>query len=88
MPTYAEDGKNIALFLFNNVISRFGFPQAIVTNHGSYFHNQMKVELSVKLGFLHEYSILYYPQDNGQVDAINKVFKTMLRRMVGDHKSN
>ena len=25
---------------------------------------------------------------NGQVEAINKVLKTMLRRMVGDHKSN
>ena len=30
----------------------------------------------------------YYPQANGQVEAINKVVKTMLHRMVGDHKSN
>ena len=45
-------------------------------------------ELSAKLGFLHENSTPYYPQDNGQVEAINKVLKTMLRQMVGDHKSN
>ena len=45
-------------------------------------------ELSAKLGFLHENSTLYYPQANGQVEAINKVLKTMLCRMVGDHKSN
>ena len=25
---------------------------------------------------------------NGQVEAINKVLKTMLRRMAGDHKSD
>ena len=30
----------------------------------------------------------YYPQANGQVEGINKVLKTILRRMVGDHKSN
>ena len=26
MPTYAEDGKTVALFLFNHVIARFGVP--------------------------------------------------------------
>ena len=88
MPTYAEDGKTTALFLFNHIIARFRVPQSIVTDHGSHFHNQMMEELSAKLGFLPENSMLYYPQANGQVEAINKVLKTMLPRMVGDHKSN
>ena len=48
----------------------------------------MMEELSAKLGFHHEKSTPYYPQHNGQVEAINKVLKTMLRQMVGDHKSN
>ena len=48
----------------------------------------MMAELSVKLGFCHENSTPYYPQANGQVEAINKVLNTMMRRMVGDHKSN
>ena len=48
----------------------------------------MMAELSSKLCFRHENSTPYYPEANGQVDAINKVLKTMLRRMVGDHKSN
>ena len=39
MPTYAEDGKNAALFLFNRIISRFGVPQAIMIDHSSYFQN-------------------------------------------------
>ena len=74
--------------MFNHVIARFGVPQAIVTDHGSHFRNQMMAELSAKMGFLHENSTLYYPQANGHVEAINKVLKTMLCRMVGDHKSN
>ena len=45
-------------------------------------------ELSSKLGFRHENSTPYYPQANGQVEAIKKVLKTMFRRMVGEHKSN
>ena len=87
MPTYAEDGKTTALFLFNHVIARFGVCQSIVTDHISHFCCQMMVELSAKLGFHHENSTPYYPQANGQVEAINKVLKTMLRWIVGDHIS-
>ena len=86
--TYAKDGKTTALFLFNHVIARFGVPQSIVTDHVSHFRNQMMEELSAKLGFRHENSTPYYPQANGQVEAINKFLKMMLRRMVGDHKYN
>ena len=46
------------------------------------------VELSAKLGFPHEKLTLYYSKANGQVEAINKFLKTMLRRMAVDHKSN
>ena len=51
-------------------------------------HEKMMEELSAKLGFRHENSTPYYPQANGQVEAINKVLKTILRQIVGDHKSN
>ena len=85
---YAENGNTATLFLFNHMIARFGVPQSIVTDHGSHFWNQMMEELSAKLGFHHEKSTPYYPQANGQVKAINKVLKTMLRWMVGYHKSN
>ena len=39
MPTYVEDGKTAALFLFYHVIARCGVPQSIVTDHGSHFWN-------------------------------------------------
>ena len=44
MATYAEDGKTVALFLFNHIIARFGVPWSIVTDHGSHFCNQMTEE--------------------------------------------
>jgi hypothetical protein len=88
MPTFDNTGKTAALFLFNHVISRFGVPQAIVTDHGSHFRNFMMFELTKKLGFRHDNSTPYYPQANDQVKAINKVLITMLRRMIGIHKTS
>ena len=41
MPTYVEDGKTAALFLFNHIIARFRIPRAIVTNQRSHFQNKV-----------------------------------------------
>ena len=41
-----------------------------------------------QLGLRHDSSTPYYPQVNGQVDAVNKVLTTMIKRIVGAHKSN
>jgi hypothetical protein len=88
MPTFLNNGRTAALFLFNHIITRFGVPHAIVTDHGAHFKNQMMSELHVKLGFHHENSSPYYPQANGQVEAINKVLKTMIQCMVGENKTS
>jgi hypothetical protein len=88
MPTFDNTGKTATLFLFNHVITRFGVPQAIVTDHGSHFRNNMMSELTEKLGLRHDSSTPYYPQANGQVEAINKVLITMIRRMIGIHKTS
>jgi hypothetical protein len=86
MPTFDNTGNTVALFLFNHVIAHFNVPQAIVTDHGSHFRNFMMFELMEKLGLRHDNSTPYYPQANGQVEAINKVLITMLRWMIGIHK--
>eukprot|EP00253_Pinus_taeda_P015137 PITA_15137 len=86
MPTLNNNSETAALFFFNHVVSRFDIPRAIVTDHGSHFRNHMMVELASKLGLSHDISTPYYPQDNKQVEAINKVLKRMLQRMIGAHK--
>eukprot|EP00253_Pinus_taeda_P003403 PITA_03403 len=83
MPTLNHSGETTALFFFNHVVSRFDIPWAIVTDHGSHFQNHMVVELAAKLGLSHDSSTPYYPQANRQVEAINKVLKHMLQRMIG-----
>jgi transposase InsO family protein len=88
MPTFDNTRKTTALFLFNHIIAHFGVPQAIVTNHGSHFRNFMMSKLTEKLGLRHDNSTPYYPQANGQVEAINKVLITMLRRMIEIHQTS
>jgi hypothetical protein len=51
MPTFLNDGRTATLFIFNHIITRFGVPQAIVTDHGSHFQNQMMSEFACQVGF-------------------------------------
>jgi transposase InsO family protein len=74
--------------LFNQIIARFGIPREIVTDHGSHFQNKMMTELTSNLGLRQEHSSPYYPQANGQVEAVNKSLKTILQRTINSAKSN
>eukprot|EP00253_Pinus_taeda_P036115 PITA_36115 len=65
MPTFKNDNETTILFLFNQVISSFGIPKEIVTDHGNHFQNQLMSKLALKLGFRQEHSSPYYPQANG-----------------------
>ena len=75
MLTFNNIVQTTALVFFNHVITRFGVPQTIVTDYGKNCRNHMMSELSTKLGFSHDNSTPYYPQSNGQVEAINKILK-------------
>ena len=88
MPMFNNDGETVTLFIFNQIIAWFDILKDIVTNHGSHFQNEMMEELTTKLGFKYGHSSLYYPQENGKVEAINKSLKTISQKTVSQNKSN
>ena len=88
MPTFNNTAATATLFFFNHVIDRFRVPKQLVSDHGLHFEDEIWRELSSLLGFEHQYSSSYYPQGNGQVEAVNKILKTMLQRTVDKHKTN
>ena len=77
MPTVKSDGETVTHFVFNQIIARFEIPKELVTDHGSHFQNCMMEELASKLGYKQEHSSSYYPQANGQVEAVNKSLKSI-----------
>ena len=88
MPTYKADEETATFFIFNQIIARFSIPKEIVTDHGSHFQNSMMTELTTMLGFKQEHSSSFYPQANGQVEAVNKTLKTILKRTINAARSN
>ena len=48
----------------------------------------MMEELALKLGYKQEHSSSYYPQANGQVEAVNKSLKSILQRTITQSKTN
>jgi transposase InsO family protein len=88
MPTVKSDGKTAKFFVFNQIIAQFSILSDIVTDHGIHFQNEMMIELVSKMGFKHDHSSPYYPQESGQVEAVNKSLKTILQKTISRSNSN
>jgi hypothetical protein len=55
LSTFNNDRETTSLFVFNQILSRFGIPKDIVTDHGSHFQNKMIFELTSNIGFKQEH---------------------------------
>ena len=60
MPTFDCKAETAARFFFNHVISRFGVPKQLVSDHGAHFQDVVWAKLSIMLKFKHKYSYFYY----------------------------
>ena len=82
------DGETAAHFVFNQIITRFSILKELVIDHDIHFQNKMMAELASKLGYKRENSSSYYPQVNGQVEAVNKSLKSILQQTITQSKTN
>src|SRR5262249_16104925 len=78
---YAEiKTSTVVKFVMHNIIAKFGIPQAIVTDNGPQFISQELKGLCDRYGIQLHHSSLYYPQGNGQAEAINKTLIKILKK--------
>lgn len=61
MPLLQVTRKQIATFILNYIICRYGIPGSIITDNGHPFKNQDVRELCDRFHISHRFSTLYYP---------------------------
>jgi hypothetical protein len=71
-------------FLYDHIFTQFGCPLIIVTDQGTHFINDVICYLTNHFIVRHTNFTTYYPQGNGQAESINKVFGTLLMKLVNE----
>ena len=71
----------VAKFIRSNIIYRYGVPHELISDRGAHFRGEVDT-LVQEYGIQHHRSSAYRPQTNGAVEAVNKIIKRILRKMV------
>ena len=73
-------------FLIRNVLCRYGVPQKIIFDNGLQFDSDEFTSWCLEHGIARSFSAVAYPQANGQVEAVNKVLKTLVKKKLEKSK--
>jgi hypothetical protein len=81
-----NDAKNASIFLFENIITRFGCPRILVSDRGTHFLNEVIQDMTNRFQIDHRKTTPYHPQTNGQTERVNQILASILRKTVQDSK--
>jgi transposase InsO family protein len=82
----SADAKQTAIFLYENIISRFGCPKILISDRGSHFLNDAIVSLTELFNINHRKTTPHHPQTNGLTERVNQTLVRILRKIVTDSK--
>nr|GEW79521.1 reverse transcriptase domain-containing protein [Tanacetum cinerariifolium] len=85
LPT--NDARVVCKFL-KNLFARFGTPQAIISDRGTYFCNDQFAKVMLKFGVTHRFATLYHPQISGQVEVSNRGLLRILKNTVVENRAS
>ncbi len=68
----SANAEEVAKFLYEEIICRFGAPKKIQSDQGTHFVNELIRKLTDKFRIRHSLSSPYHPQSNGLVERFNK----------------
>lgn len=81
MPVKDYSADTSTCFLFQNVITWFGFPKVLISDQGSHFLNQIVHTLMDKFLIHHQKITPYNLQSNGMIKAFNKALEHSLTKI-------
>ena len=88
IPTRTNDSRVVCDFVKKNIFSRFGTPQAIISDGGSHFCNKVLEKVLAKYGVKHRVTLAYHPQANRQSEISNREIKNILAKTVAKNKKD
>ena len=77
-----------AIFMYENIILRFGCPEILVSDRGTHFLNSLIQEMADRFQIDHKKTTPYHPQTNGQTKRVNGTLVSILRKTILDSKMN
>ncbi|GJX23026.1 reverse transcriptase domain-containing protein [Tanacetum coccineum] len=85
LPT--NDARVVVKFL-KSLFAQFRTPRAIISDRGTYFHNDKFAKVMSKYGVTHRLATAYHPQTSRQVEVSNRGLKRILERTVGENRAS
>lgn len=73
-------------FLEDNILTRFGFPQRIITNNTQALSSMALVDFYQNYNIILGHSMTYYPKVNGFAEALNKNLMTIIKWVLEENK--
>ena len=74
-----------ARFIFQNIVTCFGCPHIPMSDQDSHYVNQTIKALTEEFQVQHKRSTPYHPQENGTIEAFNKILETVLTKVCNDN---
>eukprot|EP00253_Pinus_taeda_P016414 PITA_16414 len=88
IPTRQETDAVIISFLDNNILSRFGFPNKLVTDNATTFKSKRMIEFCNKYKIILGHSTAYHPQGNGLAESSNKSLVNIIKKLLEINKKS
>jgi len=86
IPTRRETDSVVIDFLEENILSRFDWPQQIVTDNARDFKSMAMISFCQKYNIVLDRSTTYYPQGNALAESSNKSLINVIKKVLNENK--
>eukprot|EP00253_Pinus_taeda_P012501 PITA_12501 len=86
IPTRQATNAVIISFLENNILSRLGCPDKLITDNATTFKSKRMVEFCHKYHIILGHSIAYHPEGNGLVESSKQSLVNIIKKLLEINK--